>query len=705
MFKRKNNNRYFIIFGVFIIIGWWGYINLMNYRVENMETVKLNNEINLVSTEIQSMIEGKLMVFDMIATHISQNLDQDISKNIAGFDAYGDSNNILEKGFVNFNIAPQGIIEYVYPELGNEKVLGEDLIHDTRSQVREDIAFSINTGERIITGPVELIRGGKGLIIREPIYLEDEFWGLVSAVIDLDVISSILEKYNESDLYIFALVDAKDQLILGDKAVIESENLHIGKIIEGIDVEVQAAYSYEVSLYNRSFLEFFMFSSITMLFLVLGAFYWILVMNSRLGRELEEIVYFDSLTSLPNRRSLHEEIDSLMTENKQFYLAFIDLDDFKNINDTLGHTFGDKILKVVAQRFVRPNHAQIRAYRWGGDEFVLIFKNQERQIVIEEIEEIISVFNRPISIDSSEFILSLSIGIVNYPLDSVDEDDLIKKADMLMYMIKHTSKNTYCFYELDMETEVVDRIHLSNMMNSNRFAHQLRVFYQPKIDIETEEVVGMEALARWEVEGKLIPPDRFIPIAEANGKIGIIDRQIIYTALVDTKRLNRYREKPLKVSVNLSGLNLNKEFVEYFKEQIHYIGIDPSNIEVEVTENYDINSVSRVIEILNEFVECGVSIAIDDFGQGYAALNYLLKFPASTIKIDKEFVQNINKPAGDKIIRSIISLANLLGKKVVAEGVETVDQLTYLTQMKCNEYQGFIYSKPLEYGRFKEMVK
>lgn len=703
--KQKNNNRYFIVFGLVVLIGWWGYINLMNQRIEDMELDKLNNEINLASTEIQSMLVGKLMVFDMIYTHVSQNLDQEISETMDEFDAYGETNTIQEKGFVSFNIAPQGIIEYVYPEIGNEMVLGQNLLSDSRPQIREDIIFSINTGERFISGPIELLRGGTGLIIREPIYRDSEFWGLVSAIIDLNVISSILEKYNDSGLYSFALVDNDGQLILGDEAVIESEKLLKGKIIEGIDLKVQGAYSSEVSLHNRSLLNFFTYGSITMLFLILGAFYWILAMNSRLGRKLKKIVYYDSLTSLPNRRSLHEEIDSLMKENKQFHLAFIDLDDFKNINDTLGHTFGDKVLKVAAQRFIRPNHSQIRSYRWGGDEFVLIFENQEKPVVIEEIEEIISVFNRPIVIDESEFILSLSIGIVSYPLDSVDEDDLIKKADMLMYTIKHTSKNAYCFYEMDMEAEIIDKIHLSNMMKSNRFINQLRVFYQPKIDIVTEEVVGMEALARWEVEGKLISPNQFIPIAEANGKIGIIDRQIIYTALVDTKRLNRYREKPLKVSVNISGMNLNKEFIEYFKEQVHYIGNDPSNIEVEVTENYDINSVSRVIEILDDLIEYGVSIAIDDFGQGYAALNYLLKFPASTIKIDKEFVQNINQPVGDKIIQSIMSLANLLGKKVVAEGVETVEQLAYLTQIKCNEYQGFIYSEPIEYGRFKEMIK
>lgn len=705
MAKKLKKSQYYIIFGLLVLISWWALVNLMNHRMNDMEVDQLHSEVDNTAVEIGRMLEGKLMVFDMIHNQVVMHLDNNGEIITERMEAYGNSIQFEDTGLVSFNIAPDGVVGFVYPQEGNEMVIGVDLIHDDRDQVREDIALGIETGERIITGPVELIRGGTGLIFRRPIFIDGEFWGLVSSIVDLEMITSILETNNESDVYKFALLDESDRLIAGDSDVLAKEGFYAVNVLDLIDLKVAAIYSPEVSDLNWSLINFFKYSTLGILVLILLAFYWTLNLNNRLGRQLNRIVYYDSLTSLPNRRSLHEEIDRLIGAEIHFHLAFIDLDDFKNINDTLGHTFGDKVLKVAAQRFIRPNHTAIKAFRWGGDEFVLIFENQEKIQVIEEIEELIAIFNRPILIDESEFTLSLSVGVVSFPIDSGNEDDLIKKADMLMYTIKHTSKNAYRFYQQDMENEIIDSIELSNLMKSNRFIKQLSVHYQPKIDIASGEVVGMEALARWEVNGRSISPVQFIPIAEANGKIGMIDRHIIRQALIDTQRLNRYRDKPLKVSVNISGLNLNRGFIEYFKDQIGYIGIDPANIEVEVTENYDANSVRKVIDILNELVECGVTIAIDDFGQGYAALNYLLKFPAETIKIDREFIQNIDQPVGDKIVQSIMSLATLLGKKVVAEGVETLEQLAYLTQLKCNEYQGFIFSRPVDLEQFTNLLK
>jgi len=696
--------KYFIIICLIIITLWGITVNFVKIKVEESKYKYIKQEISSLEIELNSIINNRLLVFEMISNEVNEFISKNDTIDAEFFDKYGVSNKITEKGFIDYEIAPNGIISYVYPLEGNEMILNEDLINDVKDKKKSNVLRSIANHEVVISGPTSLLRGGIGLVIRKPLYMDDEFWGFVNAVVDLEDLSIILSKYNESNIYHYLLINDDNDVLFDDK--LKNSQLTYAKKLNNkyINLSIMGIISPKTGLVNDSILRIFEYASLAILVLILASLYWILTLNTRLNTRLNKIIYYDILTNLPNRRLLNEKIKGLIKSKHSFYLAFIDLDDFKHINDTLGHTFGDKVLVAVTKRFLQPKHHNITAYRWGGDEFILIFKNMDKDEVTKYINEIIGIFSAPLVIDTSEFFLSLSMGIVNYPEDANTHDDLIKKADTLMYTIKDTSKNNFTFYSKEIETQSIANIHLSNRMKTPGFANELVVYYQPKLDIATNSIIGMEALARWQIDDKILTPFHFISIAEANRKIDIIDKQIIKTAFHDTKIINSTREKPIKVSVNISVMNLNKAFFDFIYEQIDIIKINPKNIEIEITESLSICDTTQISEILSKMIELGITVALDDFGKGFASLNYLLKLPISTIKIDKDFIDNIDKSIGSDIINSIMSLAKVLKKNVVAEGVETSEQLQYLSEIECDEYQGYLFSKPVDLEQFKKLL-
>ncbi len=299
------------------------------------------------------------------------------------------------------------------------------------------------------------------------------------------------------------------------------------------------------------------------------------------------------------------------------------------------------------------------------------------------------------------------MGIVHYPSDSDGLDDMIKKADISMYSIKESGKNGYIFFSEIDTAKYFENIELNNRMKSNEFIDELLVYYQPKIDIQSNKIVGVEALVRLKnKDGSLVSPNKFIPVAEENGYINAIDRKVVEIAFRDIRRINDNMENGIKLSINLSPKDINWDMVEYIKEQIKTSGIKSSDIEIELTETAVLENIESVVEIFEYIRSLGISIAIDDFGKGFGALNYLLKFPISTIKIDKNFVDDINNnERGNKIIESIIALSKILDIDTIAEGVETENQLEYLETIKCNEYQGFLCCKPIKLDDFNKLLK
>lgn len=422
--------------------------------------------------------------------------------------------------------------------------------------------------------------------------------------------------------------------------------------------------------------------------------------------------YYDSLTGLPNRHQLHEYLKNELAVAKQeqsvLAVMFLDLDRFKNVNDYFGHAVGDMLLQEVARRLRQCLDAKASVFRLGGDEFAVILRKVEHiNQITQPAAQIIELFTTPFTLEGREIFVTTSIGISLYPLNGENEVALVQSADMAMYYAKEMGKNNYQFYTVDMTQKVIDQLEMENQLHQALDRNELIVYYQPQINISNGEIAGMEALIRWnQPERGLVPPGEFIPLAEETGLIVPIGKWVLKTACAQNMAWQRMGLPPQRVSVNLSLRQFQQpDLVEMIAEVLRETGLDPDYLELEITETIAMYNESYVISKLNKIRNLGIHIAIDDFGTGYSSLSYLRKFPIDTLKIDRSFVNDISTDNGAMAIaRSTISLAQSLQLNVVAEGVETEEQLRFLSEQKCNLAQGYLFSKPLPADEFEKLL-
>ncbi len=427
---------------------------------------------------------------------------------------------------------------------------------------------------------------------------------------------------------------------------------------------------------------------------------------------IHNLAYFDALTNLPNRVLFQEriidKIPALKRNSKKMAILFIDMDNFKNINDAFGHFTGDKFLIEVAKSIKSLLREQDTLARLGGDEFTVILDDVESILDIGFVaDKIISRFNNPIVIENKEFFTGASIGISIYPDDGESYEELVKAADTAMYQVKESGKNAYKFFTQSMNEKIIQRALIENDLRSAIDKEELFLEYQPKINLETKSVYGMEALIRWNhSDVGLIRPDQFIGISEETGQISQIGLWVAKQAISDTKMLHMQGHK-LTVSINVSSKQLdNDSFIDDICAIADDIGLDKSYIELEITESHIMKNVDKALSILNALYAKGFKLSIDDFGTGYSSLSYLKKLPAKTIKIDRSFVLDIDKDEDDRsIVAAIIAMARSLGKDVIAEGSETKEHVDALRFLHCNQIQGYYFSKPLRIGKFKEFIE
>lgn len=427
---------------------------------------------------------------------------------------------------------------------------------------------------------------------------------------------------------------------------------------------------------------------------------------------IHNLAYFDALTNLPNRVLFQErvmnKIPALHRNLKKMALFFIDMDNFKNINDTFGHFTGDKFLIEVAKSIKEILREEDTLARLGGDEFTVILEDAESVLDIAFVaEKIIERFKAPIIIESREFYTGASIGISIYPDDGTTYEELVKAADTAMYQVKESGKNSYQFFTQSMNEKITERSLIENDLRSAINKHELFLEYQPKVNLETKRVYGMEALVRWNhPDIGLIRPDKFIGISEETGQISQIGLWVAKQAISDTKALHDEGTN-LIISINVSSKQLNDDaFIDNICAIADNIGLDKSYIELEITESHIMKNVNKSLSILNALYEKGFKLSIDDFGTGYSSLSYLKKLPAKTIKIDRSFVLDIDKDEDDRsIVAAIIAMARSLGKDVIAEGSETKEHVEALKFLHCNQIQGYYFSKPLKIDKFREFIK
>ncbi|MBF0319486.1 MAG: EAL domain-containing protein [Nitrospirae bacterium] len=435
--------------------------------------------------------------------------------------------------------------------------------------------------------------------------------------------------------------------------------------------------------------------------------------RKRAEERLKQLAHFDMLTDLPNRSLFEDRLKQTILQARRadfnFAVMFLDLDKFKYVNDTLGHHIGDLLLKEVAVRLSESVRKSDTVARMGGDEFQVILTKINKPADAAAIaEKIITAINEPFYLDAQRCTVGVSIGISIFPMDGDTLEVLSKNADMAMYQVKEHGKNGFRFYDTSMDKAIVERMTLERELDRALQRNEFTLHYQPQINIKTGKVVGCEALIRWlHPEMGIISPGKFIPLAEETRLIVPIGEWVIYTACKQNRQWQQNGFPPQRVSVNLSSLQFkDAQLAKKITAMLDETGMDPKYLDIEITESGLMQNVEQSINMMRELRELGVNISIDDFGTGYSSLIYLKRFPIDILKIDQNFIRNCTTDPSDAVITStIISMSHSLNIRVIAEGVETIEQLELLRVFGCDEVQGYIFNRPIPAAEFDKLLE
>ena len=420
-------------------------------------------------------------------------------------------------------------------------------------------------------------------------------------------------------------------------------------------------------------------------------------------QEIQQLAYFDTLTGLPNRVLMNDRLHQILAQSAregwQVGILFLDLDRFKLINDTLGHAAGDSLLKAVAQRLSSRLRSSDTVARLGGDEFVVVLSAvKQEQDIAHTTEEILGGFSAPFDIEGQDIYISASIGVAIFPLDGQDVGSLLRNADTAMYVAKESGRDNFQFFSQEMNNRAVERMSLERNLRKALERQEFTLFYQPQFDVQHGRIIGMEALLRWNhPEMGCISPGKFIPIAEETGLIVPIGEWVLRTACLQAKGWTDDGFSEICMAVNISGCQFKQNNLpQLVREVLSETGLNPANLELELTESILMENDSSAIDMLRELKTIGVRLAIDDFGTGYSSLTCLKHFPIDRLKIDQLFIKDITTNDDDaSIADAIIALARSLRMDVIAEGVETREQVAFLKSRDCFEMQGFYFSRPV----------
>jgi diguanylate cyclase (GGDEF)-like protein len=443
------------------------------------------------------------------------------------------------------------------------------------------------------------------------------------------------------------------------------------------------------------------------------------------AEKVKYLSHHDTLTDLPNRYLFHDRLTQAIAyaerEKQMLAIVFLDIDNFKQINDTIGHKVGDQLLQGIADRLMiamrktdsifrlSPEDSGNMVARLGGDEFTILL-NDVRNIrdPAKAAQRILNVLSEPFVVGALKIFVTASIGIAVYPLDGKDIDTLLMNADVAMYQAKSQSRNSYQYYSESMNSFAIERFTVENKLRQALQHNEFMLFYQPQVDISTGGVIGVEALIRWlQPDLVLIKPGQFIPLAEETGLIIPIGEWVLRTACAEHRVWQKAGLTPLRVTVNVSGIQFRQNnFIEIVSGILRDTGFDPKFLQLELTESTIMQDSDNVIKKLHSLRDMGIQVAIDDFGTGYSSLSYLKRFPLSTLKIDYSFIKDIVSSANDRaIVSAIVNLAHNFNLRVIAEGVEKRKQLDFLRTCRCEGVQGYLICPPVNSVVLAEFVK
>lgn len=423
------------------------------------------------------------------------------------------------------------------------------------------------------------------------------------------------------------------------------------------------------------------------------------------------MAYYDPLTGLPNRHLFEDRMQMAMAQARrrglQVGVLFLDLDRFKLVNDSFGHAFGDKLLRLVARRLGQAIDTGQTLARTGGDEFIVLLPDVERESEVEEAaRRLLHVMQMPFELEGRELYVTASIGVVLFPLHGEDPQTLVRNADIAMYRAKESGRNTYEVYSALLDLGMVQRLSMESDLHRALQREELVLHYQPIVNVETGEIVGVEALVRWlHPERGVLYPDAFIPLAEDSGLIVPLGEWVLRAACRQAIAWQEAGAGPLFISVNLSPRQMRQELASVVAQVLRETGLSPSHLMLEVTEGAIMVEMERAISLLLSLRGMGVQVCVDDFGTGHSSLSHLKMLPVDVIKVDRSFVWDmVGNRADAAIVASVVTLAQALGLRVIAEGVETEEQAALLRRMGCREMQGFLFSRPLPEAEMTELL-
>ncbi len=431
----------------------------------------------------------------------------------------------------------------------------------------------------------------------------------------------------------------------------------------------------------------------------------------QLDETITHLTNYDSLTGLPNRELFETYIQQAISNigDRQFALIVLDIDGLKDINNTLGRSTGDLLLRKVAQRIISNTASGDVVARFGGDEFAILRVNlaspSDSPIILSN--RLLESLLEPFSLSKRTIHCAAKIGITIYPFDGDSVDRLLQNADIAIHQAKQQNLNTYQFYSPAINAQLKRILAIKENLRYALSRKELSIYYQPRIEIATGNLVAVEALLRWHTpEFGFVSPSEFIPIAEETNLIASIGEWVLYNACLQNKRWQQEGIAPIRMSVNLSPCQFKQtNLIEMVDRTLRDTNLDVAYLELEITESLLVEDIEKAISTLQQLQQKGISIALDDFGTGYSSLSYLQKLPINTLKIDRSFVTNIaSNPSDAAISKAIVSLARSLKLNITAEGVETQEQLTYLQNQGCDEVQGYYFSRPLSSDRLKDFL-
>jgi diguanylate cyclase (GGDEF)-like protein len=691
---------------------------------------KLTETAAAHGAQVQQLVDRSLSITYAMATVLRQN-----PRDIAGLERLTNELLPLYLGVDNLQLAPGGVVRKVFPVTAHQGPVGHDLLNDPLS--KEEAELTLVTHDLHIAVPAQLRQGQPGFVGRYPVFLTDKqgrqtFWGFVSAVVLLDTMKSFAQ-FDQLKQQGLAYHLWRSHPITGEPQTLlrSAEPLTKVKVTASIGVP-RGRWQLTVSPMEPDSL----FSSTrlaTWLMVVLVAMAAGALTRSMLLRpvelaqmvrrrtralesanlSLERQATHDSLTGLGNRalleHDLNRNIEHVCHAKEQFAVLLLDLDDFKSINDSLGHRAGDAMLQAVAQSLGRCVRSADAVYRLGGDEFVVVL-NQLSDAVLAGViaRKILAEVALPHLIQEQEIQLTTSIGVVIHPQDAEDAESLLSLADVAMYRAKKSGRNQMAFFSPALDHAAQTRLQLVDQLREAIKTEAFELHYQVKVDIASGQTVGAEALLRWRhpVHG-LIPPTEFIPLAEETGLIVPIGEWALRTACMTAESWHQSLGTPLTVAVNLSAKQFqDAALLEKVRTALLHSGLPAQLLELEITESMMMRKPDEAAATMRALRQLGVHLAVDDFGTGYSSLGYLSRFPIQCLKIDRSFVQNVpDSDADSTIARSIVSLGKSLGLTVVAEGVETQSQLDFLRVHGCHIAQGYLLGRPLEAARFIEQLR